>query len=242
MSLTNYDNMKSWAKFWSKLPLWLKGASVIVTIIVLSFFFVHYQGLRQKNSDLKDEIAKLQNENRHLETMTGPIQEITKRLYPNMETVAAIAKLSEDIENVRSLATRDVHKPLAKDRQEKLIAGLKALRQEYSTISPSVKIHVQIGSSVRGYVGADLKKYLHQAGWSVDLHHPMLHPYGGTSMVVRFHPEDEQFLRAFDKIIDPLFIKALFDVYKAEEFNRGHLEITIIGDPLFNDSGVVTFK
>ena len=113
MSFFDFDNIRKYGTFWSKLPLWLKGGSVIVAIIALGFFFVHYRGLRQKNSDLKDEVAKLHvekaelhREKLHLEEMVGPIYKLTERLYPDLETVTAIARLTEDIENVRALAIR----------------------------------------------------------------------------------------------------------------------------------------
>jgi hypothetical protein len=139
---------------------------------------------------------------------------------------------------------KDVYKPLAEDRQENLISGLNELREEYSTISPSVSILYQQGSMVRGNVGADLKKYLQKAGWQVDLRGGMIFSSSDTpsALSVRYHPEDKQFLIKFTNIINPLFINERINASENNKVVRGQLEIKIKGDPLFDDSGVVTFK
>ena len=258
MQIPDFENAMKWREFWSKFSFRRKFVYVILIIafvFLFLFLFVHYRGLGQKNSELKDEVAKLQTEkaelhreNLHLKEMVGPIQEITKRLYPDLETMSAIAKLTKDMENVRALVTREVYRPLAKERQEKLIAGLKALYEEYSTISPSVLIWTQQGSSVREKVSADLKKYFQQAGWNVDIRNAMILYSGESTPVisVKCHPEDKQFLQKIIDAVIPIFIDInvtkKVDASVGDTFSRGHLEIKVIGDPLFNESGVVTFK
>ncbi|HIJ70365.1 MAG TPA: hypothetical protein HPP87_03270 [Planctomycetes bacterium] len=138
---------------------------------------------------------------------------------------------------------KEIYKPLKEDRQKKLIAGLKALRQEYSTISPSIRIRYEKGNSLRANIGSDLKKYLQEAEWNVDFGGRVTFDEVSHAFVFKFHSDDTLFAEKFYNIIAPLFINIdQFVISKSKKKSNVSLEVIIYGDPLFDDSGVVTFK
>jgi len=160
-----------------------------------------------------------------------------------METAAAIAKLGEDLQHVRSLATRDLYKPLVKEQRDKLVIALKKLLSLHSTPPVNVSIVVQQGNSPRLKVANDLKEYLQEAGWNVKLN-PVMSFYSGIppDISIKMHPDDIKLAQDFAGIVGTLFINKQFSGIKRDKFERGHIEITINGDPLFAESGIVTFR
>jgi hypothetical protein len=68
--------------------------------------------------------------------------------------------------------------------------------------------------------------------------------YSGTppDISIEMHPDDMKLAQEFAGIVGTLFINKQFAGIKRNQFSRGHLEITINGDPLFAESGIVTFR
>jgi hypothetical protein len=107
----------------------------------------------------------------------------------------------------------------------------------------NVSIVVQQGNSPRVKVANDLKEYLREAGWNVKLN-PVMSFYSGISpdISIEMNPDDLILAQGFAQIVGALFINKRFAGIKREKFERGHIKITINGDPLFAESGVVTFR
>jgi hypothetical protein len=59
---------------------------------------------------------------------------------------------------------------------------------------------------------------------------------------IELHPEDISLVDQLSSIIGTFFINKRFTGIKKHDFSRGHVEITINGDPLFTESGIVTFR
>lgn len=261
MSITEYDNVAKWVKFFKGLPWWPRSIIIIGIVGFLSIWGYCQWGpvrqLKSDNSDLKNKLAiikgelatvrdtknELHRENLHFKELIDPIQRKAELLYPELETAAAITKLAEDLQEVRSLATRDVYKPLASDRKGRMIAALRALQAQALGHTLSLTIVVQQGSSARAKVAADLERYLQDAGWKVNLQSGMSF-YNGTppDISIKMHPEDVTIAQKLANIIGTLFINKQFAGIKEDKVSQGHFEIKINGDPLFTESGNVTFR
>jgi hypothetical protein len=261
MAIPEYDNAAKWAVFFRSLPMRQKIILGVIVVLILGIFLYFWLGpmrtLRNENEQLKNNLSEAQKEiitvrdkkdelhreNLHLQELIDPIRKKAELLYPEMETAAAIAKLSEDLQNVRSLATRDVYKPLIKEQRDRLVIALKDFLSAHSTLTLTVSIIVQQGNSPRVKVANDLKNYLEEAGCNVKLN-PVMSFYSGIppDISIEMNPEDLGLAQGFAQIVGTLFINKQFAGIKREKFERGHIEITINGDPLFAESGIVTFR
>ncbi len=261
MPLPEYDNAAKWGNWLRGLPWWIKVLLGIAVTASTTFFIYERFGpvralqkenqrllseFKQSESDvvaLRDRKDELHRENLHLRELIDPIQKKAELLYPELETVAAIARLAEDLQDVRSLATRDVYKPLAQDQKDRMVAALREIRSQSATTNMNVTVTVQQGSSSRARVADDLIRYLNEAGWKAEINSIMAF-YSGTpaDISITMHPDDMTIAQQFAQIIGGVFINKQFAGHKIDNSARGHLEITINGDPLFSDSGVVTFR
>ena len=193
-------------------------------------------------SSLRDEKNKLQTENQLLKTIADPVQEMLKQLYPKMKIAAAIAKMAEDVKKVHSLATRDVYKPLAAQKKKEFIGKLQALLGRYTSFTHTVTICCQNGNVTRAKVAYDLKQYLEEAGFEVELSSGMFSQTVPPSNIwIGIHPDDTEFVNQFIDAVNPLYINEHFQGLTQETISRGCFEITIHGDPLFTELGVVEF-
>ena len=261
MAIPEYDNVKKWGNFFRGLPFWLKGLIVggIVSVAAIWLYtqFGPMRQLKKENKEIRSKLSQaeteistlrdrkdeLHRENIHLKDLIAPIQRRAEQLYPEMETAAAIAKLSEDLELLRSLATKDVYRPLADKNLRQLIVSLEALHQAYPSISPYFSIGVQQGNSTRHKIADDLKKYLIQAGFSAEVRSQMSFYKGiPPDISIKIHPEDLEFAQKLTGIIGSTFINEQFAGVKSDKIERGHFKITINGEPLFTEAGVVTFR
>lgn len=244
-----------------RLPFWVKtivvAALVAFGAVYLYSRFGPIRELRRKNerlegslvqaqaetTTLRDRKDELHRENLHLKELIDPIQKKAELLYPELETAAAIAKLAVDLQDVRSLATRDVYKPLSPALKDRMIAALRSLQLQNAGQDLSVGITVQPGSSTRDRVARDLSRYLQDAGWKVELQFA-LRLYTGTApdVSIEMHPDDTPLAQQLAGVVGSLFINQQFAGIRRENISRGHLEIAVNGDPLFSETGMVTFR
>lgn len=261
MAIPEYDNAVKWVTFFRGLPRGLKVIlSIVVILIIVSFVYIWFgpiRDLQYENSQLSTDLAEAQREiaslrdkknelhreNLNFKDLMDPIQRKAKFIYPEMETAAAIAKLSDDLQNVRSLATRDVYKPLVKQQREKLVIALKELLSSYSALPVKVSIVAQQGNHIRIKVANDLKEYLQEAGWNVKVN-VSLSIFGGIppDITIGTNTIDLSLTKDFKQIVGTLFINKQFEWIKRDELERGQIVININGDPLFFESGIVTFR
>lgn len=262
MSLTEYDNASKWVALFRQLPSWLKVLIIFCVVAALSIWlYAKYgtiQELKKNNADLNQKLAQanseistlrdrkdeLHRENLHLKEINDAIQKTAEQLHPDLDTVAAIAKLAEDLKTVRSLATQDAYKPLAAQKKKELIDKLQALLGQYTSFTHTVTILCQPGNSSRVKVAHDLKQYLEEAGFDVESPAVL-----GVSMGIRLpnisiqlHPDDGEFSEQFIAAVSPLYIDEKFEVSTKEKISRGCPEVVINGDPIFTELGVVKFR
>jgi cell division protein FtsB len=229
MSFLDYDNISKWLGWFSKRSFWFKAVFVGFIIVVLSaWLFVKYGTIRELNediADLKQELAQaksevstlrdrkneLHRENLHLQEINTFIQEKAKQLYPEMDPNEAIKRLTEDIKTVRSLATQDVYKPLAAQKKKELISKLKELLAQHTSFTHTVTISYQQVISAHAKVVDDLEQYLGEAGFEVEFGSIMKgYRRNPPNISIKFHPEDEEFVRQFVAALNPLYIDEKF--------------------------------
>ena len=62
------------------------------------------------------------------------------------------------------------------------------------------------------------------------------------NILIKFHPDDEEFVKQFVAAVYPLYINEKFQGLTQEKISRGCFEIKINGDPSFTELGVVEFQ
>lgn len=261
MSLPEYDNASKWLALFRRLPSRLKVIIIFCVVAVLSIWlyakYVAIQELKKDNADLNQKLAQanseistlrdrkdeLHRENLHLKEINDAIQKTAEQLHPELDTVAAIAKLAEDLETVLSLATRDVYKPLVAQKKKELISKLKELLAQHTSFTHTVTISYQQVISSHAKVVDDLKQYLEEAGFEVEIGNIMSgYRRNPPNLSIKFHPDDEEFVRLFAAALNPLYIDEKFQGIPQEKINRGCLEVVINGHPVFTELGVVKFR
>jgi len=178
-----------------------------------------------------------------LHSQLQPFADIAVSAYPGVETKEALEQLAKEIETTRSLATRNVYKPLAEEQKRKLIETLSAFRKQHTAITPSVIVYCQQGSSTRTKVADDLELYLKTAGYKAEMQ-PYIQSLGPepSDVYIGHHPEDIELAKQFAGIVANLFINTSFEEWKGNDLSPGNLFLLVNGDPLFTDSGIVKFK
>ncbi|MEN6574936.1 MAG: hypothetical protein ABFD90_01240, partial [Phycisphaerales bacterium] len=186
--------------------------------------------------------AELHRENLHQKALLDPIRRKSEQLYPSLETDAAVAKLAEDINEVRELATRDLYRPLATHICERAIADLRAFREQHLEMNLSVSVVPEQGSHLRILVAEELTSLFKQAGINASAGKPVLTFTNEYSPIrITMNPEDVTLAQEIVRTIAN-FVHAKFSGNKNEDCRRGAFTIRIAGDPLFSPDGVVTFK
>ena len=260
MVVPEYDNLAKWATFFNKMPFWLKACVVILVISVVSIWaYIQLGPIRQLQSDnaqlkndvaaaerraddLKDKKDELHRENLYYKNLIAPLQKKAEELYPELESATALAKLAKDIETVRSLATRDVYKPLGKTLSDALVQHLTQIRELY-TNPPKLVIAVEQGNSTRMRVGSDLKSFLDRAGFITELRpQQTFRKSSPPDVSITFNPINLQLVQKLADVIGQSFINKQFSGTKNEKFGKEEIVIAINGDPLFSEEGIVTFR
>jgi len=269
MPIPDYDNAVKWGTLFRKLTKYQKIIAIIIVFLIGGIAFYlwlgPYRSLKEKYKlsadnltktqnaltqakeeigSLRDKNAKLHRENLHLQGLIDPIKKKAELLYPEMETAAAIAKLSQDLQDVRSLAMRDVYRPLSKEQREKLLNALKQLAFPPGMPPLKFSIRVEQGNLPRAKVGSDLKDYLEECGFAAEFTQglTMYEDVPPNIYFVVVNKEDAFLANVFMEIIGAHFINADFAWTKNENLERGHIEIVINGDPIFTESGIVSFR
>lgn len=260
MSLTDHDNAVKWWDSFRRLPFWKQLIIIVVVIVVgagyLYLWFGPMRTLKQSNSrlinelsqaqaevtTLRDKKGELHRENLHLKELLDPIRKKAELIYPELETAAAIAKVAQDVQDVRSLATEDRYKQLSPARRDRLVTSLKALLAQ-QTNPPRIILLVQQGNSARMRVANDLKGMLTAAGFSIDLRPAMIFHEGVPPDVsVSLHPSNTEFVKQLVNLVGTIFINRQFVGRQKDEAPTTEVTIKIIGDPLFSEEGVVSFR
>lgn len=260
MAIPEYDNAAKWATFFRSLPLKQKvilSIAVILIMGVLVYFWLGtMRGLQKENTQLKNDLSRAENEivklrdkkdelhreNLYYKNIIEPLQKKAEKLYPELEAAVALAKLSEDLETVRSLATRDVYKPLNKSLRDDLVENLIHIYMHY-TNPPKFIISVEQGNSSRIHVGSDLTSFLNSAGFTTSPR-PKLTGYIGvpSDISIKYNPVNLELVQAFANIVGKFYINKQFDGYKNEKYEKEEIIIEINGEPLFSETGIVTFR
>ena len=195
-----------------------------------------------RTGELQDKNAEFHRDVLYYKNLVAPLRERAKQLYPELETAAALAKLAEDLQAVRSLATQDKYKQLSPARRERLLSGLIAILAEHAR-PRNIVLGVEQGNSPRMRVADDLKSILTDAGFSVDMRPQQTFRRGVPPDVsIIFNPVNSEFVIQFANAIGTIFINRQFAGIRNEGLPESTLEIELNGDALFTDDGVVTFR
>lgn len=256
MTMTDFDNVAKWGRFIQSLPRWQKVLALMILAGGLYILFVPLrtaqrecdqltEELKQSASQLvtvRDEKAALHRELLSYKEILDPIRKKAVQLYPELETTAALAKLAQDLDEVRSLATRDTYRPLAPEIKGRIIQHLRALRTELGT-NMTVEVAVENGSTSRQSVAKALVDILAESGISVKGPSGIMtladNPLPKISL--RLNPDD---FGTAEQLAGPisLYINLQMTGFNQTQQERGILKIHIVGEPLFSPEGVVTFK
>ena len=260
MAIPEYENAAKWAAFFRSLPLIQKVILIVIAVFIMGIILFFWLGpmrtLQNENLQLKTDLSEAQKEiatlrdkkdelhreNLYYKNMIEPLQKKAEELYPELEAAAALAKLSEDLETVRSLATRDVYKPLNQSQRDVLFTNLLEIRKRY-TNPPKVVIAIEQGNSSRMRVGSDLKTFLDRAGFTTGQRPQQTFRTGVPPDVrITLNPTNLQFVQELATVIGQSYINKQFSGKKDEKFTKEEIEIEINGDPLFSETGMVTFR
>lgn len=258
--MTDFDNVTKWGSFIRSLPRWQKIlALMILTGAIVAWFYTQFgplrtaqrererlaEELKQSASQLvsvRDEKAAIHRELLSYKAILDPIQKKAVQLYPELETAAAIAKLAQDLDEVRSLATRDTYRPLAPEIKERIVQHLRILGTALGT-NVTMEVVVESGSASRQRVAKALVDILVESGIIVKGPSGVISIYERTppDMLLELNPDD---LDIANRVAGPLglFINYQMAGVTRPRQERGVLKIHIIGEPLFSPEGVVTFK
>lgn len=260
MSVTDFDNVAKWSRFIQSLPLWQKLVlSLILVCIIVGWLYIFFgplrtaQGerdrlaeeLKQINAQLatvRDEKATVHRELLSYKEILDPIQKKAVQLYPELETAAALGKIAQEIDAVRTLATQDTYRPLADTIKTRVVQQLKAVQLEVGT-NLAVEVAVESGSASRQRVANALVGMLAEAGISVTGPRPVITVFSGvpSNISIELNSED---LELANQVVSPLglFVNERMSGVNRPKEKRGLLRIHIVGDPLFSPEGVVTFR
>jgi len=269
MSLTDYENLRKFWRRFIELPRWLQVALVVAILAlggVYSWQYFSKRSIVAENGRLKADMDALSRENKQLRTDKDSIvQELDGvrareaelhrenlhqkellspivKLYPTLETAAAVAKLAEDIERVRELATRDLYRPLAAHIRERVVADLCRLRERHSEINLKVSVVPDQGIQLRIAVAGELTSVLRDAGYDATAAEPRVTITNSPLPVrITMNPEDLGLAQELAREIGS-FIDTKFSGISDDKRQKGTFVIWIAGDPLFSPDGVVTFR
>jgi cell division protein FtsB len=207
------------------------------------------QQLRTDKDSLAQELdttrtreAELHRENLHQKELLDPIRRKAEQLYPALETDAAVAKLAEDMKQVRDLATRDLYRPLAPNIRERVVTDLRTLRERYSEINLKVSVVPDQGIQLRTAVAGELASVLREAGYDATAAEPRATITNSPLPVrITMNPEDLGLAQELSRVIGG-FIDTRFSGITDDKREKGTFIIWIAGDPLFSADGVVTFR
>jgi len=261
MAIPEYDNAAKWAVSIRSLPLMQKVIIIVIAVFImwigLYFWLGPMRTLQKDNSQLKTDLSEAQNkiaslkdkkdelhrENLYYKNIVEPLQRKAAELYPRLKVDAALEKLSENLATVRSLATRDVYKPLNKSLRDDLVQNLIDIYKHH-TNPPKFIISVEQGNSSRMRIGKDLTSFINSAGFTTSQRSKQTLYVGivvPSDITIKYNPLNLKLVQAFANIIGKLYINTQFANNRNEKFDKEEIIIDIKGDPLFSESGIVTF-
>lgn len=258
MGFFDFENMRRWGRWFVKLPRVLRilvVAWVVVVIVVLIYsHYGKFQSLKSENRELEQSLRKAQDkiaslrssnaelhrENLHYKELLDPIRQKAAQLYPALETDAALAKLAEDIETVRELATRDIYRPLSPEIKRELVSGLQEVRNRYRDLDVNLSITPEKGNQTRDKVARELSSLFVESGFQAKATGPVMTNLKGEVLIM-LNPNDVEFANELYKVIGR-FINTRFNGWEDANLPKGTMKIHIIADPLFSPDGIVTFR
>jgi hypothetical protein len=217
--------------------------------LYIKFLTEKIEKLESKNKEYTEEIsslrsknAELHRENLYLKGIIDPIRKKAEQLYPELETVAALAKISKDIDDVRILATKDIYRPPTQQLKDKVVNDLKSVYMKYKEINPTIVVKVHTGNKYRYFINDELIKILKDSGFKMG--DVKVNFWYGKEMInaeIEFHSDDINFATDFANS-PSAFLNTKFHPSKKEDLPKGTIEIAVFGEPQFLPNGAVVFK
>lgn len=258
--MTDFDNVAKWGRFIQSLPRWQKALAVaIIAGLGFGWLYIVLGPLRTAQSErdrlavdlkqneaqllaVRDEKATIHRELLSYKEILDPIQKKAVQLYPELETAAALAKLAQDLDAVRSLATRDTYRPLTPEIKQRVVLQLQSLRSDFGT-NLQVEVSVENGSASRQRVAKALVDIFTESGIAAKGPSGVMSFFQGSppNLSIELNPSD---LELANRVAGPmgLYINQQMTGINRPKQGHGLLKIHVIGDPLFSQEGVVSFK
>lgn len=268
VDLPNYDNTQKWlTAIRRNRRRFLKIGIPTLLILGAVWYFYHYLPIKKLNSELaqtnaaskqkddriatqKDDLSALRHQveilttsNATYQILYDPVRKIAQELHPELELSAAISKLSDDLKEVRSLATRDVFQPLADPARSELVNSLKMLQGWYGTNQISVEFTIENGNKNRRLFTEEWVSIVNDGGLKAAITSSGTSFFSGTppDVSMNFNPNDMQMAQTFAKLIQPL-VNTKFAGAINSVSTKGVIQINVVGEPLFLPNGSVIFR
>ncbi|HKK21595.1 MAG TPA: hypothetical protein VJ983_08990 [candidate division Zixibacteria bacterium] len=198
----------------------------------------------QKSSrELKRTIDEL---NSTVNAMYGPVMEMAKNNFPDLDSTTAIRKLTQEMKELQDIATRDVYRPPNAEIRNRTIDNLRRLRNTHPAIRPSVRLFIGTGSGNRSRLCVNLVEILKEAGFSAEIvGSSTVFPVGVMPVItLQINPKDEDFATMLFEALRP-YVRIGQHSVRAERTDslaRGEMVITIVGEPSFDPDGSVQLR
>ncbi|MHC4475346.1 MAG: hypothetical protein ACYTEL_06865 [Planctomycetota bacterium] len=151
-----------------------------------------------------------------------------------------ITTLEKKLKETRQLAVRDVYHPLSEGLRGELISALQALRSQYSNPNLKFLITPERGTGVREHIVSELARLLVDSGFKASTTGPEITNLNGNVVII-LNSDDVEFGNKLSEVLT-LFLNTKFVVWDAPDLPKSTLHINIVGDPLFTEDGIVTFR
>lgn len=195
-------------------------------------------------SSLRHENSKIHQENLHLKEIIEPIRKIAADFYPHLEISVAVARLSQEIKELRKRVSEDDFHPLDENIKKEIISNLSSFYREHKNTIQPIDVSISLGNENRSLLRRELVDILIESGFEIGIQaHLLGHKDTEFPLGIGFNPNEENFVREFAKILNK-FIKTnkYFNLARSKNHPTGKLSINIYHDPKFQSNGIVVFR
>jgi len=191
--------------------------------------------------DLRYENGSLRTSNSTYEVILDPVRKVAHELHPEMEMAAAVGRLADDLQQVRSLATKDLFRPLDQNSRSNLVAALRQVQTAYGTNQIRVTFTVGTGKTAR-LLADEWVSILNEAGLSAycGTFRNMFSTPPPPDVLLRYVAEERSLAETFARAMQGLVL-CRFNASPGLS-GKGVLAVEVNGEPLFLPNGRVVFK
>ena len=200
-----------------------------------------------------EDRERIKQELEELQTQIKPVIKLATEKYPTLDINNALAKLSDDIQNLqeqneelqkktKDLTERDFFHPLNSRTKSTVLQRLNQIAGSARDRDIQITIVSESGNTNRQKVARQLVDILSESGFKTTGPSPTMTFSKGVLPAVRvaINPADEDIARQLAFALNP-YLNVRFSGKAKNENEKGKISIAIYGDPIFSEEGVVTF-